>query len=116
MDVSNLPSIGASEAVFEKRQPSSGLGDSSIESNPELDALSKMVVDKVLERIKTQQQAENSLKMHQNQPNAPPPPPPSCDDKTGMAVNQMRHLLQRERNLVSELQVFKLELKEDKGL
>ena len=33
--------------------------------------------------------------------------PPNCDDKNGMAVTQMRHLLQRERNLVSELQVRK---------
>ena len=77
------------------RQASSGIGDSSVESNPELDALSKMVVDKVLERIKTQYQAENSFKSSTNKP--------VCDDKT--AVTQMRHLLQRERNLVSELQV-----------
>ena len=27
------------------------------------------------------------------------------DEKSGMAVTQMRYLLQRERNLVSELQV-----------
>ena len=40
------------EKLPEKRT-SSGLGDSSIDSsNPELDALSKMVVDKVLEKIK----------------------------------------------------------------
>ena len=72
-------------------------GDSSTESNPELDALSKMVVDKVLERIKNQSQAEHSLKIQASKA--------VCDDRTGMAVNQMRHLLQRERNLVSELQV-----------
>ena len=33
--------------------------------------------------------------------------PPNCDDKNEKAVTQMRHLLQRERNLVSELQVRK---------
>ena len=82
---------------------SSGLGE-SIESNPELDALSRMVVDKVLERISKTGPIQQ-----------PPPPPQSntvmavskvaCDDKSSLAVTQMRHLLQRERNLVSELQV-----------
>ena len=33
--------------------------------------------------------------------------PTNCDDKNEKAVTQMRHLLQRERNLVSELQVRK---------
>ena len=84
---------------------SSGLGE-SIESNPELDALSRMVVDKVLERIS---------KTGPIQQIQQPPPPQSntvmavskvaCDDKSSLAVTQMRHLLQRERNLVSELQV-----------
>ena len=85
---------------------SSGLGE-SIESNPELDALSRMVVDKVLERI-----SKTGPPIQQ-----PPAPLPSntvmavskvaCDDKSSLAVTQMRHLLQRERNLVSELQVSK---------
>ena len=57
--------------------------------NTELDALSRMVVDKVLEKIKGEKATKAAV----------------CDDKTGMAVTQMRQLLQRERNLVSELQV-----------
>ena len=93
-----------SEADLDPKRMSSGLGE-SIESNPELDALSRMVVDKVLERI-----SKTGPPIQQ-----PPAPPPSntvmavskvaCDDKSSLAVTQMRHLLQRERNLVSELQV-----------
>ena len=92
-----------SEADLDPKRMSSGLGE-SIESNPELDALSRMVVDKVLERISKTGAIQQ-----------PPPPPQSntamavskvaCDDKSSLAVTQMRHLLQRERNLVSELQV-----------
>ena len=92
-----------SEADLDPKRMSSGLGE-SIESNPELDALSRMVVDKVLERISKTGPIQQ-----------PPPPPQSntvmavskvaCDDKSSLAVTQMRHLLQRERNLVSELQV-----------
>ena len=108
--------IPATEAFPEKRT-SSGLGDSSIDdsSNPELDALSKMVVDKVLEKIKNdgiglkgqQQQLKGQNSATASSASALPAPN-NCDtDKTGMAVTQMRHLLQRERNLVSELQVRK---------
>ena len=109
--------IPATEAFPEKRT-SSGLGDSSIDdsSNPELDALSKMVVDKVLEKIKNdggvglkghQQKGQNSATTVSST-SALPVSPNNCDtDKTEMAVTQMRHLLQRERNLVSELQVRK---------
>ena len=84
-------------------------------SNPELDALSKMVVDKVLEKIKNdgvglkghQQKGQNSATTVSST-SALPVSPNNCDtDKTEMAVTQMRHLLQRERNLVSELQVRK---------
>ena len=39
---------------------SSGCGD-SLESNPELDALSKMVVDKVLEKIKADPKGQLKL-------------------------------------------------------
>ena len=95
-----------SENDLDPKRMSSGLGE-SIESNPELDALSRMVVDKVLERI-----SKTGPPIQQ-----PPAPPPSntvmavskvaCDDKSSLAVTQMRHLLQRERNLVSELQVSK---------
>ena len=108
-----LATVVATEVAFPEKRTSSGLGDSSIDdsSNPELDALSKMVVDKVLEKIKNdgiglkgqQQQLKG-----QNSATALPAAPNNCDtDKTGMAVTQMRHLLQRERNLVSELQVRK---------
>lgn len=101
------------EAIFLEKRTSSGLGDSSIESNSELDALSKMVVDKVLEKIKNQQAVNQSHKNHQQ---AVVPfaedrlqnnngQKSICDEKTNAAVTQMRHLLQRERNLVSELQV-----------
>ena len=95
-----------SENDLDPKRMSSGLGE-SIESNPELDALSRMVVDKVLERI-----SKTGPPIQQ-----PPAPLPSntvmavskvaCDDKSSLAVTQMRHLLQRERNLVSELQVSK---------
>ena len=94
------------DSGLEKRV-SSGLAE-SIESNPELDALSRMVVDKVLERI-----SKSGAPV-----GGPIPPAPAntmttqptsskvvCDDKSSLAVTQMRHLLQRERNLVSELQV-----------
>jgi len=76
---------------------SSGCGD-SLESNPELDALSKMVVDKVLEKIKADPKGQ--LKLANGSGNSG-----AGDEKSGMAVTQMRYLLQRERNLVSELQV-----------
>jgi hypothetical protein len=98
------------EKLPEKRT-SSGLGDSSIDSsNPELDALSKMVVDKVLEKIKNSSDGglNRGQKQGQNNSAAAIPTtaaaPPNCDDKNEKAVTQMRHLLQRERNLVSELQ------------
>ena len=107
----NPSNANLSECYAEKRQPSSGLGDSSIESNPELDALSKMVVDKVLEKIRGQPNLMQHPMAMGYQDFAPKgqqqqAPKVVCDDKTGMAVTQMRHLLQRERNLVSELQVF----------
>ena len=98
----------------------------SLESNPELDALSRMVVDKVLEKIKSDPKGipakigkcVNLTKFlifwnyfsffwviyiffsgHG---------PANGEEKSGMAVTQMRYLLQRERNLVSELQVIYL--------
>ena len=73
---------------------SSGCGD-SLESNPELDALSRMVVDKVLEKIKADPKGAPVKIGNVN-----------GDEKSSMAVTQMRYLLQRERNLVSELQVI----------
>ena len=113
-----LATVVATEVAFPEKRTSSGLGDSSIDdsSNPELDALSKMVVDKVLEKIKNdgiglkgqQQQLKGQNSATAPSASALPAAPNNCDtDKTGMAVTQMRHLLQRERNLVSELQVRK---------
>ena len=52
------------DKIPEKRT-SSGLGDSSIDSsNAELDALSKMVVDKVLEKIKNTSDGSFRGSMH----------------------------------------------------
>ena len=91
------------DSGLEKRV-SSGLAE-SIESNPELDALSRMVVDKVLERI-SKSGAGGPIQPQATQVNTQPTSSKVvCDDKSSLAVTQMRHLLQRERNLVSELQV-----------
>ena len=105
---------------------SSGMGD-SLESNPELDALSRMVVDRVLDKIKADGNIpvnNNTYKAviqntRQQQSNLKPGDISKLhwvsavletlctldEDKSGVAVTQMRYLLQRERNLVSELQV-----------
>ena len=96
----------ADSGLENQKRMSSGLGE-SIESNPELDALSRMVVDKVLERISKTGPAPIQQQIQQPPANTvmAVSKVANCDDKSSLAVTQMRHLLQRERNLVSELQV-----------
>lgn len=74
---------------------SSGMGD-SLESSTELDAFSRLVVDKVLNRIKAEEPSkQHHVVMAQSQ---------TEEEKSSLAVTQMRYLLQRERNAVAELQ------------
>ena len=60
--------------------------------------------DKYLPLLKGQKQGQNNSAAAISSTAVAPP---NCDDKNEKAVTQMRHLLQRERNLVSELQVRK---------
>lgn len=97
-----VPVPGSDDEPLRERL-SSGMGD-SLESNnnPELDALSRMVVDRVLERIKSDDQVAKNNNGHQASKNNALKAVE--EEKSGMAVTQMRYLLQRERNFVSELQ------------